>query len=75
MMGNGLEPVICGAIEKYSNETGDRNVDYLPLPNTTPANVGAHSHPGFFSHRASAKVLAEYLGKRFNADVNYDILL
>ena len=75
MMGNDLEPVIRAAMERYSAETGDKNVDYLPLPDTTEANIGAHSHPEFFSHLASARVLAEYLGKRFNAEVQKDILL
>ena len=75
MMGNDLEPVLRGAVDKYSSETGDRNVDYLPLPDTTPANIGAHSHPGFFSHLASARILAGYLGEHFNSNVDYDILL
>lgn len=75
MMGNDLEPVIRSAVEQYSDKTGDRNVDYLPLPDTTPANIGAHSHPGFFSHLASARILAGYLGEHFNSKVDYDILL
>ncbi len=75
MMGNNLEPTLRQGVRDYIAETGDTNVDYLPLPDTTPANIGAHSHPGFFSHLASAKVIAEYLGKRFGAGVDLDILL
>ena len=75
MMGNGLESLISGAVRRYSDETGDANVDYIPLPEITPANMGARSHPGFFAHLASAKVLAEYLGARFGAGVDPDIIL
>ncbi len=75
MMGNEMEPVIRQAMERYRNETGDTNVDYLPLPNTTDANIGAHSHPGCFSHLESAKVIAGYLGEKFGVKVDYDIVL
>lgn len=75
MMGNEMEPTIRRAMDKYRAETGDTNVDYLPLPNTTEANIGAHSHPGFLSHLASAKVIAGYLSERLGIEVNYDIVL
>ena len=75
LMGNEMEPTIRRGMDRYRAETGDTNVDYLPLPDTTPAKIGAHSHPGFFAHLEAAKVIARYLGKRFGAEVDEDILL
>lgn len=75
MMGHDLEPTLRAAVSDYMKETGDENVDYLSLPDTTPENIGAHSHPGFFSHLKTAKFLAGYFGKRFGAEVRYDVLL
>ncbi len=66
MLGNDLEGVITGALSEYSKQTGDGNVAYLALPDTTEETVGSHSHPGYKSHLVSARVLGKYLSEKFN---------
>ncbi|MCR5279129.1 MAG: GDSL family lipase [Lachnospiraceae bacterium] len=75
MLGYDLESEIKAAIEEYAKETGDKNVDYLALPDTTERTVGSHSHPGFLSHLAAADVLGPYLAKHFNAEYNNNFVL
>lgn len=66
MLGNDLEGVITGALSEYSKQTGDGNVAYLALPDTTEETVGSHSHPGYKSHLVAARVLGKYLSEKFN---------
>ena len=73
MMGKNMEPVLKEAVEKYKEETGDKNADYLSLPDTPGCRLGAHSHPGFFAHLDTARLIGEYLGRRFNVPFNGDI--
>ncbi len=66
MLGAELEPVIKGAMEEYIKESGDDNVEYLRMSDTTPETVGSHSHPGYKAHFVAAKELGEYLSRKFN---------
>ncbi|MBP5152937.1 MAG: GDSL family lipase [Lachnospiraceae bacterium] len=66
MLGCELEPVIKGAMDAYIKETGDKNVEYLRMSDTTPETVGSHSHPGYKAHFVAAKELGEYLSRKFN---------
>lgn len=61
MLGYNLTMAITDAIHTYMMQTGDRNVAFLQLPNTTEETVGSHAHPGEKSHARAAKVLTEYL--------------
>lgn len=61
MLGYDLTLAITDAINKYQQQSGDNNVAFLQLPNTTPETIGAHGHPGVKSHKRAAKVLTEYL--------------
>ncbi len=65
MLGNSFEAPINDAITSYADETGDKRVSYLSLPNTDENTVGARQHPGILSHQQSAKVLSEYIRRRF----------
>ena len=61
MLGYDLTFAITDAMNSYMKATGDINVAFLQLPNTTDETVGSHTHPGEKSHARAAKVLAEYL--------------
>lgn len=61
MLGYDLSAAINDAVSHYTSETGDHNVIFLQLPNTTKETIGSHEHPGELSHRRAAQVLTEYL--------------
>lgn len=61
MLAYNLTLAITDAINSYRQMTGDNNVSFLQLPNTTEETVGSHAHPGELSHARAAKVLTEYL--------------
>ena len=61
MLGYDLTLAITDAINRYQKQSGDENVAFLQLPNTTEETVGAHAHPGVKSHERAAKVLIVYL--------------
>lgn len=63
MLGYELSLAINDAINQYLAESGDHNVLFLQLPNTTAETVGSHEHPGEKSHRRAAQVIIEYLQK------------
>lgn len=61
MLGYELSFAINDAMTRYIRESGDHNVIYLQLPNTTEETVGSNDHPGKLSHERAARVLTEYL--------------
>ncbi len=61
MLGYDLTFAITDAMNSYQKETGDSNLAFLQLPNTTDETVGSHAHPGKKSHARAAKVIIEYL--------------
>lgn len=61
MLGYPLTFAITDAMNRYMSQSGDHNVAFLQLPNTTEETVGSHAHPGEKSHRRAAQVLIEYL--------------
>lgn len=61
MLGYDLTLPITDAINTYRTRTGDGNVAFLQLPNTTADTLGAHAHPGVKSHERAAQLLIEYL--------------
>lgn len=65
MLGYNLSLAINDAINQYIAKTGDSNVIFLQLPNTTDETVGSHAHPGAKSHERAAQVLIEYLRDYF----------
>lgn len=65
MLGYDLALAINDAINQYITQSGDHNVIFLQLPDTTAETVGSHAHPGEKSHRRAAQVLIEYLEKYF----------
>ncbi len=75
MLGLDLKPVILAAMDRYRRESGDDNIDYLELPNTTERTVGSHSHPGYQAHLAAADVLGPYLARRFDAVYDNNFVL
>lgn len=67
MLGYDLTFAITEAMNTYRKTTGDNNVAFLQLPNTTTETVGSHMHPGEASHQRAAKVIIEYLRDRLMA--------
>lgn len=65
MLGSDMKSAILEAMDKYKADTGDDNVAFLDLPNINEITVGSHGHPGYKSHIESARVLGEYLSKKF----------
>ena len=65
MLGNEMKPAILEAMDKFRADTGDTNVAFLDLPNIDEITVGSHGHPGYKSHIESARVMGEYLSKKF----------
>lgn len=61
MLGYHLSLTISNAISQYIEQTGDLNVIFLQLPNTTAETVGCREHPGQKSHARAAQILIEYL--------------
>lgn len=61
MLGYELTFAITDAMNTYRKETGDSNIAFLQLPNTTGFTVGSHAHPGEKSHTRAAQVIIEYL--------------
>lgn len=61
MLGYDLTFAITDAMNFYQKETGDSNLAFLQLPNTTDETIGSHAHPGEKSHARAAKVIIEYL--------------
>lgn len=65
MLGDEMKPAILEAIEKFKKESGDENVAFLDLPNTNEVTVGSHGHPGYKCHIEAARVIGDYLSKKF----------
>lgn len=70
MLGYDLTFAITDAMNTYQKETGDSNLAFLQLPDTTDETVGSHAHPGEKSHARAAKVLIEYLKKFWGCCAN-----
>ncbi|MBD5531040.1 MAG: SGNH/GDSL hydrolase family protein [Lachnospiraceae bacterium] len=61
MLGSPLLRLIEHAVLTYRAQTGDENVAFVLLPDTTSESVGSREHPGKKSHEAAAQVLTNYL--------------
>lgn len=61
MLGYSMNAPIARAINTYCEETGDKKVHFLQLPNTTKETVGSREHPGIPSHKMAAGILTDYL--------------
>lgn len=66
MLGSHLNLTITEAVTAYRKETGDTNVSFFQLPNTTMETFGAHMHPGRKSHENGASALVYYLREKMN---------
>lgn len=67
MLGYDLTLAITDAMNTYQRQTGDTNIAFLQLPDTTDETVGSHAHPGEKSHARAAQVVIEYLEKFLGA--------
>ncbi len=56
-----LNMTITEAMSTYREKTGDTNISFFQLPNTTEETVGAHMHPGRKSHENATKALTNFL--------------
>lgn len=61
MLGIPFQKPICQAVYEYVDETGDRKVSYLQLPDTDVDSFGSRQHPGFLSHQKASKALSAYI--------------
>ncbi|SHN59990.1 GDSL-like Lipase/Acylhydrolase family protein [Butyrivibrio hungatei DSM 14810] len=66
MLGSNLNLTLTEAINKYREKSGDNNVSFFQLPNTTMRTFGAHMHPGAQAHLEASKVLADYIKEIIN---------
>ncbi|MCR5733389.1 MAG: GDSL family lipase [Lachnospiraceae bacterium] len=64
MLGYDINTNLSRAVNDYINETGDKNVSYLTLPNTLSDELGSRMHPGLKSHAKAAAMIADYLSGR-----------
>ncbi len=69
MLGYVMTLPICDAINRYIADTGDENVAFLGLPDTTPETVGSFGHPGVKSQERAAEVITEYLATHFQIPI------
>lgn len=60
MLGTELSDALKSAVEAYSAESGDTNVDFLPLTDDIE-HRGARNHPGVEAHRNAANEIIAYL--------------
>ncbi len=56
-----MSSILENAVKTYSEETGDKNVFYLSLPETQDDGFGSRSHPGLKSHENAAVTISEFL--------------
>lgn len=61
MAGDALRPQLEGAVDRFREETGDREAYYLPLPAAAEAELGSRRHPGPACHEAAAQAAAALL--------------
>ena len=67
MLGEGrMDPLLRRAVARYTAETGDDRVYYLPLPAATPETLGSRQHPGAACRREAAEVLTSFLREQFS---------
>lgn len=66
MLGSDLNLAITEGINNYRSKSGDQNVSFFQLPNTTLETYGAHMHPGLKSHENATKELTHYLRVKLN---------
>ena len=66
MLGCKMDPVISGAMDRYSKDFNDTNLTMLKLPEVREETYGAHMHPGYANHVEAAGTVADYLKKHFN---------
>lgn len=59
MLGTVMEGPILEAITAYEKESGDTQISYLRLPDTTEEAFGSRWHPGHLSHERAASAIAE----------------
>ena len=65
MLGKGFIDHIKEAAASYKEQSGDKKVFVLELPQMSESTVGACGHPGAGNHREAAMVLTEYLKKKW----------
>lgn len=61
MLGHEFAPVIEAAINQFKEQTGDENISFVLLPDTTDETIGSRCHPGRKSHEAATAVLTEHI--------------
>lgn len=61
MIDGPLGPNLKAAVERFCQETGDRNAYYLSLDAAADETMGSRQHPGPLCHRAAAEKTAAFL--------------
>lgn len=51
-------------MEVYQKESGDENIGFITLPNTTEQTVGARMHPGYYAHVKAADAIVDAISKK-----------
>lgn len=68
MIGRGLQPYIEHAVKAYRQDTGDKHVSFLLLPDLLESWIAANNHPGIPSHLAASATLSQQLNHIFCGD-------
>lgn len=66
MCGGELETAICEGIKKHAEATGDKNIDYLRISETTDETKGSREHPGLADHIKCSMEIATMLKSKLN---------
>lgn len=64
MLGAQLFPLIETAVSEYCEETKDRNIETVLLPQAEGDGVGSRSHPGVINHRQAMEVLVKKITEK-----------
>lgn len=57
ILGDAMAPVIREGIDLYQKESGDKEIDFIELPNTDENTVGSRMHPGYYAHLKAAETI------------------
>jgi len=63
LMGNHLFKSVCDAVQQYSDETGDKRVTTVELPDHDREHFCCNYHPGEACHEKAAQVLTSAIRK------------
>ncbi len=61
MLGYELNRPLTEAVNRYIEESGDKNLIFIQLPSANDGTYGARRHPGIKAHEIAAGIIADHL--------------